>query len=417
MGIGGKLRALAIDLSPLRVSRDFRLLWSGQLISMFGRQITTVAIPYQVYLVTHSALAVGTLGLVQLLPYILMSLVGGTVVDRFDRRRVLLLTQLGLAAASTLLVLMALQTRASLLPLYLVAGLASGISAIDLPARAATVPNLVPRAKLPAALSLNFALFQATLIAGPAAGGLVIGRFGLAAGYAIDVATFGASILAAFLLTPQPPRERHEENPLVAIGRGLSFVVRSRALLGAFLADLDAMIFGMPRALFPVLALGAYHAGPRGLGLLYAAPGVGAVIGTGLSGFVGRLRHQGQAVLLAVATWGACIGLFGFTSFSIVLGLALLALAGAADAISAICRQVILQTVAPDRFRGRVSATNSMVVVGGPYLGDFRAGAFANLAGAPMALVTGGVLCIVVAGLLGLFMRDLWDYDSGAAGI
>jgi MFS family permease len=412
VGIGSRLRALAIDFSPLGASRDFRLLWSGQLVSQLGRQITTVAIPYQVYVVSHSALAVGTLGLVQLGPYIIMSLVGGTVADRFDRRRVLLVTQAGLAASSGLLVLTALQPHPPLVLLYCVAALASAISAVDLPARAATIPNLVPRDKLPAALSLNFALFQATLIAGPALGGLVIGRFGLAAGYGIDVATFAASILAAFLLTPQPPRERHDENPLVAIGRGLALVFRRRALLGGFLADLDAMIFGMPRALFPVLALGAYHAGPRGLGLLYAAPGVGAVIGTGLSGFVGRLRHQGRAVLLSVAIWGACIALFGLTTFSLVAGMALLAIGGAADAISALCRSVILQTIAPDNFRGRVSATNSMVVVGGPYLGDFRAGAVANVAGAPFALVSGGVACIVLAGILGFFVRDLWDYDS-----
>ncbi|HEV3231033.1 MAG TPA: MFS transporter [Candidatus Dormibacteraeota bacterium] len=413
-GFLARLRHLAVDLTPLRESRDFRLLWSGQLISMVGRQITTVALPFQVFQMTGSSLAVGTLGLVQLVPYIVMSLAGGSLADSYDRRKLLLGTQVGLAATSGLLALGAFGGRPALLFVYAVAGLASAISAIDLPARAATTPNLVPPRRLAAALSLNFALFQVTLVAGPAVGGLIIARFGLGWGYLIDVATFGASIAAVLLLRPQRPVGARREPPLLAIGRGLRFVGERQPILGCFVADLDAMILAWPRALFPVIALQGYHAGAAGLGLLFAAPGVGSVVASLLSGFVGGLRHQGRAVLISVAVWGLGIALFGLTTFSLPLGLACLALAGAADAISAIARGTIIQTITPDRLRGRLSATNSMVVVGGPYLGDFRGGAMASLIGPGTALVAGGVLCVAVCGLIAALLPRLRDYDSTA---
>jgi MFS family permease len=430
-GLLGLIRHLAVDVGPLRESRDFRLLWIGQLISMLGRQITTVALPYQVYRQTGSPLAVGTLGLVQLAPYVVMSLAGGTLADVHDRRRLLLLTQVGLALSSTLLMVGAVGTP-PLLFLYVVAALASGISAVDLPARAATIPNLVPRRLLSGALGLNFALFQTTLVAGPAVGGLVIARFGLAWGYAIDVVTFGASITAVALLQPQPPQGARREPPLLAIARGLGFIGREQPILGSFAADLDAMILGMPRAIFPVIAVSTFHGGAALLGILNAALGLGSLAGSLLSGFVGRLRHQGRAVLVSVAVWGGGIALFGLAALAaspgpgggppplpqalaLGFGLACLAVAGGADAISAIARGTIIQTLAPDRLRGRLSATNSMVVVGGPYLGDFRSGALATVAGPGLALVAGGLLCAGVVGLFAVVFPGLRDYDSSTA--
>jgi predicted MFS family arabinose efflux permease len=299
--------------------------------------------------------------------------------------------------------------------LYVVAGLAAGISAIDLPARASTVPNLVSRAKLPAALSLMFAQFQTTLIAGPAIGGIVIARFGLPLAYAIDVATFGASIAAVLAISPQPPKGRQPEPALRAIREGLAFALRQRPIAGGFFVDLCAMVLAMPRALFPAMAVGTFHAGATGLGLLYTAIGVGSVAGALLSGFVGRARRLGLGVVLSALAWGVCIALFGLSGGNLWVALVFLALGGAADAISAICRGTILQTTTPDRLRGRLSAANSMVVVGGPYLGDLRAGSMASLTSPAVSVEVGGLLCVLgCLAAFGLF-PELISYDAKAA--
>lgn len=407
------IRRLAVDVSPLRDSRDFRYLFVGQLISLVGRQITVVAVPYQVYVLSHSSLAVGLLGLVQLGPYVVCSLVAGSVADRIDRRVLLLWTQALLAGCSALLMLGALSGRPPLLFVYLVAGTAAGISAVDQPARSATVPNLVARAQLPSAISLNFALFQTGALAGPAIGGLVIARVGLPAAYGIDVATFAAAIVAVALLSPQVPAGRREESPWQALAAGFAFLRQVPVVMGGYALDLDAMILSLPRALFPAAALTIYHVSPAGLGLLYAAPGLGAVLGSFGSGFVRHLRHPGRAVLLAVVGWGLGILLFGLVA-SFALGLLFLAAAGAADAISAISRNTIQQTIAPDRLRGRLSAVGSMVVVGGPYLGDARAGAVATALSPELAIVLGAFTCLAGCALVPLVVPQLWSFDITA---
>ncbi|HEY0493366.1 MAG TPA: MFS transporter [Candidatus Dormibacteraeota bacterium] len=409
-----RLRHVALDLSPLRDSRQFRFLFIGQLISLIGRQITVVAVPYQVYLLTHSSLRVGLLGLVQLVPFIFFSLVAGTIADQVDRRRLLLLTQLLLAATSGLFVLGAIWGHPPLVYLYAVAAAAAGISAVDQPARTATVPNLVSRAQLPSAVSLNFALFQLGTIAGPAVGGVVIARVGLPIAYVIDVVTFAAAIAAVLLLSPQVPIGRRPESPASALLAGFVFLKRTPVITGGYAADLIAMVLSMPRALFPALALGLYHVGPSGLGLLYSAPGVGAVIGSMFSGFIAHVRNPGRVVIYAIAGWGLGITLFGLAA-SIWLAVLLLAFAGAADAISAIARNTIQQTLAPDRLRGRLSAVYSMVVVSGPYLGDARAGAVASVASAEFADVVGGITCLAGCLLVRLIFPQLWRYQAGRA--
>jgi MFS family permease len=193
---------------------------------------------------------------------------------------------------------------------------------------------------------------------------------------------------------------------------GFRYVRQQGAIMGGFAIDLNAMIFGMPRALFPALAAATYHAGPQGLGLLYAAPGVGAVIGSLLSGFVGRIRHQGRAVVIAAAGWAVAIGLFGLATMSLWLGLGLLAIAGASDIISAVARNTILQTTSPDRLRGRMSAANSMVVVGGPFIGDVRAGTVGQLVSPQFSIVSGSVTCVVLCGILARTFPALWRYRA-----
>jgi MFS family permease len=405
------LRGVATDFTPLRIARDYRLLWSGNLVSTVGRQITVVALPYQVFLLTGSSLAVGVIGLVQLLPLVVLSLAGGAIADQLDRRRVLLVTNSCLACCSTLLTLGAFLHWSSLAFLYLVAGLTAAFSAVDQPTRSATIPNLVPREHLASALALNFAAYQTTLIVGPAVGGVIIATVGLGPGYLLDVLSFGAAIAAVAAIAPQPPRGATREPVLRAIREGLGYVVHQRVLLGSFAADIVAMVFGMRRALYPVLATSVFKAGPVGLGLLSAAPGVGAVAAALTSGWVGRTRQQGRVVVAVVGVWGLSVIWLGLAG-SLWVALVALAVGGAADAFSAVSRSTIMQTITPDHLRGRISAVYSMVVVGGPSLGDIEAGSVASAFSPAASIVSGGVLCLVGLAAVAATMPELVRYRA-----
>jgi len=405
------VRGIATDLTPLRADRDYRLLWSGNLVSTTGRQITTVALPYQVFLLTHSSLAVGAIGLAQLVPLVVLSLMGGAIADQVDRRLLLLLTNTCLAACSTVLMVGAFLHWQSVVYLYGLAALIAGFSAVDQPTRSATIPNLVPREHLASALALNFAAFQTTLLVGPAVGGLVIAKVGLGQAYLIDVVTFAAAIAAVVAIAPQPPRVAQREPVLLSIRRGLAYTWHQRVLLGSFAADMVAMVFGMRRALFPVLATSVYNVGPAGLGLLYAAPGVGAVAAALSSGWVGRTRAQGRVVVTVVAVWGLSVVWLGLAR-SLWMALLALAVGGAADAFSAVARSTIMQTVTPDHLRGRLSAVYSMVVVGGPSLGDIEAGAVATAFSPAVSIVSGGILCLVGLGAVALRIPGLVRYRA-----
>ena len=404
-------RTLAVDARSLRELRPFRRLWGGQLISLIGRQITTVAVPFQVYSLTRSALDVGLLGIVQAVPLVCGSLAGGAIADRFDRRRVLIVTQLGLASCSALLALGAFSGHPPLLAIYAVVALASLVGAVDAPTRTAIIPNLVGVDRLAGALSLNIVLFQTTLVAGPAIGGLVIAHLGLPAAYSVDVITFGAALTAVALLPPQGRSAIEHERPVAAILRGLSFARRQPVILGGFAMDLAAMIFGLPRAVFPVLAATTFHAGAQGLGLLYAAPGAGAVIAALTSGAVARSKRLGRIIVVAIVLWGVVIIAFGFAQ-TLWVALLLLAIAGGADSFSAVCRTTIMQRIAPDELRGRLTSLYFMVVVGGPNLGDVETGVVANAFGAEVAIVTGGALCLVGLGAAAVAFPSVWRYRT-----
>jgi MFS family permease len=405
------LGSVATDITPLRVARDYRLLWSGNLVSTIGRQITVVALPYQVFLLTHSSLAVGLIGLVQLLPLVVLSLMGGAIADQVDRRRLLLITNTCLAACSTVLTVGAFLHWHAIGYLYATAALIAAFSAVDQPTRTATVPNLVPPEHLASALALNFAAFQTALLAGPALGGVVIATVGLGAGYLIDVLTFAAAIAAIIAIAPQPPRDARREPVLQSIRESLAYVARQRVLLGSFAADLVAMVFGMRRALYPVLATSVFNAGAVGLGLLASAPAVGAVAAALTSGWVGRTRAQGRVVVTVVGVWGLSVIWLGLAR---TLWLAMLALAvgGAADAFSAVARSTIMQTITPDNMRGRISAVYGMVVVGGPSLGDIEAGGVATAFSPAASIISGGVLCLVGLGAVVAAMPELVRYRA-----
>jgi MFS family permease len=409
-----RIRGLAIDLTPLRASRDFRLLWLGEIVSHTGRHITVVALPYQVFIQTRSPLAVGLIGLAQVVPLIVFSIVGGAVADAVDRRKLLAWTQVGLGASSLLLVGGAVAGHPPLWFLYAAAALVAALTGLDAPARTAAIPNLVPRNRLSSAIALNQALFQASDVIGPAVGGLILARFGLAWAYGIDAATFLVALFTVLALRPLPPQQHGSTagRGWSAIREGFAYLRGRRVLQSTFWIDLNAMVFGMPRALFPVLALERYAVGPAGLGFLYSAAAAGALVGLVTSGWVRRIRHQGRAVLWAVALWGAAIAAFGLSEV-FWLGLAFLAVAGAADVISAVFRSTILQESVPDRLRGRLSSIHFAVVVGGPRLGDVEAGVVAHLLSPVASVVTGGLACIVGVGLVALLFPQLARYHAG----
>lgn len=409
----GRLRRFVIDPTPLRERPAYRWLWLGQLVNNGGREITLLALPFQVYVLTGSILAVGGLAAVRLLALLLFSLPGGSLADAFDRRRLLLLTQVCLGATSLSLGWLALSGRPPLAALYAVAFVASGISTVDSPARRAVIVGLVGPRYLAASLVLDQAGGQAASILGPALGGLLIAALGLPAAYFVDAVTFGGALLAAWLLPAMPPQGGATRPGLRSVGEGLDFVRRVPVLLASFVVDLDAMIFGLPIALFPILAVSTLHGGATELGLLTAAPAVGALVGALTTGWVAAVRRQGRAVLLAVAVWGVAITAFGLFASVLPLALLCLVVAGAADVISAVFRGTILQLLTPDRLRGRLSALHGLVVTGGPRLGDIEATAVAAVVGAPASAFLGGLLCL--AGLVVIARRfpQLDAYDGG----
>jgi predicted MFS family arabinose efflux permease len=265
-------------------------------------------------------------------------------------------------------------------------------------------------------MALNQVLFNGAMVVGPAIAGLLIAHFGLAWAYAADLISFGAALVAAWLLRPMPPSRDEASRPSgwQDVKDGFAYLKGRSVLISTFVIDLIAMIFGMPRALFPVLALTVFHMGPQAVGLLYAAPAVGAVIGALTTGWVGRVRRQGLAVIWAVAGWGAAITLFGLSGALFEPALIFLAVAGAADVISAVFRGTILQSSVPDALRGRLSAIHIMVVTGGPRLGDFEAGLVASLVSPWFAVVSGGLACIAGVGILAAMAPSFVRYRPKA---
>jgi len=394
---------LAVDVSPLRTSRDFRLLWTGELISQTGHQITTVALFIQIDRITGSPAAVGAVGLVQLVPMIAVALGVGPVIDRRDRRGILLGAQAGLTGASVILFAGALAGQPPLALLYCAAALNAALTSIVMPTRAAMTPNLVPRELLPAAAALNQVMWNTAQIVGPAVGGIVVGRAGLAWAYGIDVATYVVAVAFAGLLRPQEPArsspDSGQERGRDAVLAGVRYLRNKRVLQSTFTVDVIAMVFGMPRALFPVLARERFDAGEEAVGYLFAAVAAGALVGALSSGWVGRVRRPGRAVLVSVAVWGGAITAFGLAD-QLVPAMAFLGVAGAADVVSAVFRSTIQQTIVPDDLRGRLSSFNILVVAGGPRLGDFEAGQVAIWFSPAVSVVSGGLLCVAGVAVL-----------------
>jgi MFS family permease len=407
------LRLAVIDLGPVRRHRDFRLLVAGRGVSFLGSMVTYVAIPYQVYKLSGSSLLVGLLGLAELGPLLVTAFLGGALADAVDRRRMVRLTELALAAASGVLLVNAILPSPQLWLLFVMAAVMAALDGLQRPSLEALEPRLVEHDELPAAGAISSLVMTAGMIGGPALGGGLIALIGLPATYGLDIATFAVSLGALALMRAVPPPADAPRPTLRSIVEGFRYARGRPELLGTYGVDMVAMFFGMPNALFPALA--AKLGGGAGLlGLLYAAPAAGAMLATVTSGWITRVRRHGVAVCVAAAGWGIGIVIVGVAP-GVAIALAGLVVAGFADMVSGIFRSTIWNQTIPDRLRGRLAGIEQVSYSTGPLLGNVEAGIVASLAGVRASIVSGGVLCIagvaVAAALLPAFRR----YEAAVA--
>jgi Transmembrane secretion effector len=410
---GSRLRRAAArlgpDLAPLAYSRDFRVLYAGQAAGWVGIMITYVAMPYQVYRLTHSSLMVGLLSCAELVPLVAAALLGGMLADALDRRRLILAAEICLCLTSGGLAVNAALWRQVWL-LFLLSALSAGFVGLQRPSVEALVPIFVSRDDLPAAAGLSGLMGNAAQILGPLLGGTLIAAAGLPAAYLVDVGSCVLALLAFALLRATPPVPEADRPGLRQIREGLAYARTRPELLGSYLIDIGAMFFGAPFALFPAYA--ARLGGPAVLGLLYAAPASGALLVSLTSRWARRVRRQGRAITLAVCGWGAAIAAFGVAP-GLWWALVALAAAGGADMVSGLFRTTLWNQTIPARLRGRLAGLEMISYTTGEPLGNLEAGLAASLTGSlPVAVVSGGLLCLVGAAAVVAALPALWRYDS-----
>lgn len=403
-------RAVVADTRPLRESPDYRRLWFGASVSQLGTQMTSLAVAVEVYDISRSTFKVGLVGLAQLVPLIAFGLYGGAIVDAFDRRRVTLIAQSGMWVVSGLLLVQAVLDVESLALLYALVALQSAFSAVSSPAQSAILPRLLPGALLPAANALSQLSFNLGFTLGPLIAGVLVGASHFAVVYAVDVVTFSAAMYAVWRLPPMPPLGHVPRAGLRSVLEGLRFLATRPNVLMTFLVDLCAMVLAQPRSLFPAVAR-SWYGSAAAVGLLAGSTAIGSLIAGLSSGWLGRVRHQGRVVCLAVMAYGAAVAGFGLTRV-LWLGVAMLALSGAADMVSAAFRGTILQDATPDEMRGRLQGVFIVVVAGGPRLGEFVAGTGASIFSPTVAVVAGGCACILGVVALASRFRGFLAYDA-----
>ncbi|HUJ28415.1 MAG TPA: MFS transporter [Myxococcales bacterium] len=392
-------------------SRDFRLLLAGQAVSLTGTQMQQVAVVWQLYLLTNSPLSLGLLGAFRVAPIVVFALGGGVAADAFDRKKLLLVSQTGMALAS-LGLLVATQTQmVSPAIIYALAALAGAASAFDPPSRQALLPQLVSIEVLPNALSTYNAVHEVASIAGPALGGALLAWKGVAPIYLIDVVSYLAVIFAILAMQHEaPPTPGLAGLSAHALLEGLRFLRRTPLILSTMLLDFVATFLAGSLLLLPIFADQLLHVGPRGLGIMYAAQPAGAVVAAGLLSWLPVVRRQGRVLLVAVAVYGGAIAAFGVSRW-FPLSLCMLALSGAADAVSVVMRQTLRQILTPDALRGRMTSVNMIFFMGGPQLGEVEAGVVARLAGVRFSVWSGGLLCVAGALAAAVFVPSLRKYE------
>ncbi len=397
-----------VNFSLFFRNRNFALLYLGQFVSFFGTMVTSVALPYQIYMETHSTLMVGLLSLVQLIPLLFTALIGGVFADKYHRRLLLLVSEGVLALGSLLLALNANTETPHIYLIFILASLMSAFTGLHRPALDSIVQQVVDKKDFAAVGSLSTLKGSICMIGGPAIGGLLLANYGVTVTYLVDVATFAISLIALLLMShiPSPARIK-DESTWAALRQGFRYAFSRQELVGTYVIDFMAMIFAMPMALFPAIALS--FGGATALGMLYAAPAVGALLISLASGWVQNIDRHGVAIAVSAAGWGVAIILFGLAK-EFYVALICLAIAGAFDAVSGIFRSIMWNETIPNHLRGRLAGLEMISYLSGPKLGDTEAGLVAAAFGITASIVSGGVLCIASVALSCLFLPKFWQY-------
>ncbi|WP_224244839.1 MFS transporter [Hyalangium gracile] len=401
---------MLIDLSPLRRYRDYRLLFMGQLVSFLGSMITYVAVPYQVYELTQSNLMVGLLGTVQLVPVLVFGLVGGTVADTMDRRKLLLAAEAFMCLGALGFTVNSLLPKPSLAAIFVISALTQAANGFHRPAMDAMTQKLVQTKDLPAIAALGSFRGTVGMVAGPALGGVLIAAGGTKLAYFVDFVSFFFALAMLWMMRQMPPPETAHAPGLASVLEGLRYAMRRPELIGTYVVDIVAMTFAFPTALFPAMAEG--WGGATAAGALFSAMSVGSLVLTAFSGWTGRVRRRGAAVVIAAGLWGVAMVAFGLAP-NLPLALFFLGLAGAADMVSGLFRGVIWNETIPNEMRGRMAGIEMISYLSGPLIGNARAGWIASLTSTRVSITSGGILCVVGVILCGFLLPAFWRYTSG----
>lgn len=402
------LRSVTLDVTPLRTSRDFRLLYTGQFVSMFGSAISYVVLPVQMYQLTRSPFAVGMLGVAEFVPLLALAFLGGALADYVDRRKLIVWSEAGLAVCTAVLAANAWLPEPHAWALFATAALMAALGAIHRPALEALTPRLLPPEQMPAVAALNMVRYSFNHIIGPGIAGVVVATAGAGPAFLLDGATFVVAAVTMLLIRTIPPPTQVDRPSLKAIAESWRYARGRQELIGTYVLDIIAMFFGMPMALFPAIAEQFPGAS---VGWFYSMLAVGPLVVSLTSGWTGRVRRHGLAITLAVLVWGVAIVGFGL-SRNLWLALLCLAIAGAADNVSALFRMTIWNQTIPDRLRGRMASIEMLSYLTGPYLGNAEAGLVAAAFGLRASVVSGGVLCVAGAALAVWFLPAFIRYDG-----
>ena len=402
------LRSVTLDVTPLRTSRDFRLLYTGQFVSMFGSAISYVVLPVQMYQLTRSPFAVGMLGVAEFVPLLALAFLGGALADYVDRRKLIVWSEAGLAVCTAVLAANAWLPEPHAWALFATAALMAALGAIHRPALEALTPRLLPPEQMPAVAALNMVRYSFNHIIGPGLAGLIVATAGAGPAFLLDGATFVVAAVTMLLIRTVPPPTQVDRPSLKAIAESWRYARGRQELIGTYVLDIIAMFFGMPMALFPAIAEQFPGAS---VGWFYSMLAVGPLVVSLTSGWTGRVRRHGLAITLAVLVWGVAIVGFGL-SRHLWMALLCLAVAGAADNVSGLFRMTIWNQTIPDRLRGRMASIEMLSYLTGPYLGNAEAGLVATAFGLRTSVVSGGVLCVAGAAVAVWFLPAFIRYDG-----
>lgn len=400
---------MLINLAPIKEYREFRLLFFGQFVSLFGSMITYIAIPYQVYELTKSSFLVGMLGAVQLIPLLVFGVLGGATADRLDRRKLLIFSEIGMSIGAFILMLNSLSSHPRVWLIFVAAGLMQALNGFHRPAMDSLNQKLVQKKDYAAVGALGSFRFSVGAIAGPALGGVIIASFGIHVAYLFDFFTFMFALLMVLLMKSQDFREEQKQSPLQGIKEGFVFAIKRPELMGTYIIDFVAMAFAFPIALFPAMAesLG----GAKAAGLLFSAMSIGSLFMTLFSGWTSKVRHHGRAVVISASLWGLAILALGFSG-GLTGAVLCLVFAGAADMVSGLFRGVIWNETIPNEMRGRLAGLEMISYMSGPLIGNARAGWVASVSNIKTSVISGGAICFLGVVLTACLLPKFWKYRS-----